>query len=175
QDRVIGLATGVAVALLSLRLRHRLDVSAEILPSHHLPHCLQRIALGADRLQPALNIEKALLPHDPLAPSAHYRVRSPSQIRRDLARGIFRGAKNILQPHRRQHWVIPPKANSAFVAAMEDVLAVYTRPRDGDCPLVCLDETSKQLIAETRVPIPMKAGRPARFDYEYERNGTANL
>ena len=58
---------------------------------------------------------------------------------------------------------------------MEDVLAVYTRPHDRDCPLVCLDETSKQLIAETRVPIPMKAGRPARFDYEYERNGTANL
>ena len=58
---------------------------------------------------------------------------------------------------------------------MEDVLAVYTRPRDGDCPLVCLDETSKQLIAETRVPISMKTGRPARFDYEYERNGTANL
>src|SRR5258707_3273741 len=51
---------------------------------------------------------------------------------------------------------------------MEDVLAVYTRPRDPDCPLVCLDETSKQLLAETRVPIPMKAGRSARFDYEYE-------
>jgi len=58
---------------------------------------------------------------------------------------------------------------------MEDVLAVYTRPRDPDRPLVCLDETSKQLIAETRVPIPMKPGRPARCDYEYERNGTANL
>jgi hypothetical protein len=58
---------------------------------------------------------------------------------------------------------------------MEDVLAVYTRPRDPDCPLVCLDETSKQLLAETRVPIPMKPGRPARCDYEYERNGTANL
>ena len=72
-----------------------------------------------------------------------------------------RAQKNTLQPHRRQYWVIPPKANSAFVAAMEDVLAVYTRPRDGDCPLVCLDETSKQLIAETRVPMPMKAGRPA--------------
>src|SRR5215813_1242215 len=83
--------------------------------------------------------------------------------------------KNALKPHRRQCWVIPPKANSAFVAAMEDVLAVYTRPHDPDCPLVCLDETSKQLVAETRVPIPMKAGRPARFDYEYERNGTANL
>ena len=59
--------------------------------------------------------------------------------------------------------------------SMEDVLAVYMRPRNPDCPLVCLDETSKQLLAETRVPIPMKAGRPACFDYEYERNGTANL
>ncbi len=58
---------------------------------------------------------------------------------------------------------------------MEDVLAVYTRPRDPDCPLVCLDETSKQLIAETRVPVPMKPGCPGRFDYEYQRNGTANL
>ena len=53
---------------------------------------------------------------------------------------------------------IPPKANGAFVAAMEDVLAVYTRPRDPDRPLVCLDETSKQLLAETRVPIPMRLG-----------------
>src|SRR3984893_16830121 len=83
--------------------------------------------------------------------------------------------KNILQPHRQQCWVIPPKANGAFVAAMEDVLAVYTRPRDPDYPLVCLDETSKQFFAETRLPIPMKRGRPARCDYEYERNGTANI
>ena len=58
---------------------------------------------------------------------------------------------------------------------MEDVLAVYTRPHDPDCPLVCLDETSKQLVAETRLPVPMRAGRPVRFDYEYARNGTANL
>jgi DDE superfamily endonuclease len=58
---------------------------------------------------------------------------------------------------------------------MEDVLAVYTRPRDPDCPLVCLDETSKQLMAETRTPIPMKRGRAARVDDEDERNGTANL
>jgi transposase len=83
--------------------------------------------------------------------------------------------KNILKPHLKQQWVIPPKANSAFVAAMEDVLAVYTRPRDPDIPLVCLDETSKQLTAETRAPVPMKPGQPARSDYEYERNGTANL
>lgn len=58
---------------------------------------------------------------------------------------------------------------------MEDVLAVYTRPHDPERPLVCLDETSKQLVAETRAPIPMKAGRPVRADYEYERNGVANL
>ncbi len=58
---------------------------------------------------------------------------------------------------------------------MEDVLAVYTRPRDPNRPLVRLDESSKQLLAETRVPIPMKPERPARFDHEYERNGTANL
>src|SRR6201992_21910 len=83
--------------------------------------------------------------------------------------------KNALKPHRRQCWVIPPKANSAFVAAMEDVLAGDTRPRDPDYPRVCLDETTKQLIAETRTPIPIKRGRAARVDYEYERNGTANL
>jgi hypothetical protein len=58
---------------------------------------------------------------------------------------------------------------------MEDVLEVYHRPRDPECPVVCLDEASKQLIAETRVPIAAKPGRPARYDYEYERNGTANL
>lgn len=58
---------------------------------------------------------------------------------------------------------------------MEEVLDVYHRPRDRACPLVCLDETSKQLIKETRVPIPAKPGRPARTDYEYERNGTANI
>jgi hypothetical protein len=58
---------------------------------------------------------------------------------------------------------------------MENILAVYTRPHDPDRPLVCLDETSKQLIRETRVPVPMKPGRPARVDYEYERNGTANI
>src|ERR1700723_3036676 len=57
---------------------------------------------------------------------------------------------------------------------MEEVLDVYHRPRDPACPLVCLDETSKQLIKETRVPIPARPGRP-RTDYEYERNGTANI
>lgn len=58
---------------------------------------------------------------------------------------------------------------------MEDVLAVYTRPHDPLHPLVCLDETSKQLVAETRTPIAAKSGQSARFDYEYKRNGVANL
>ena len=58
---------------------------------------------------------------------------------------------------------------------MEDVLEVYHRPHVPDRPAVCLDETSKQLIAETRVPIPAKPGHPKRYDYEYQRNGTANL
>ena len=58
---------------------------------------------------------------------------------------------------------------------MEDVLEVYRRPHDPAFPMVCVDEASKQLIAETRVPIAAKPGHPARHDYEYERNGTANL
>jgi hypothetical protein len=58
---------------------------------------------------------------------------------------------------------------------MEDVLAVYQRPHDPKRPLVCLDEQSKQLIREVSPAKLMKAGQPARVDYEYERNGTANL
>ena len=58
---------------------------------------------------------------------------------------------------------------------MEEVLDVYTRTHDPEMPLVCLDETSKQLVSETRTPVPMKPGQPERIDYEYERNGTANL
>jgi hypothetical protein len=58
---------------------------------------------------------------------------------------------------------------------MEDVLEVYHRPHDPEYPVVCVDETSKQLISETRIPIKAKPGQPARHDYEYERNGTANL
>ncbi len=58
---------------------------------------------------------------------------------------------------------------------MEDVLEVYQRPHNPTRPVVCLDETAKQLISETRVPIAAKPGQVARYDYEYERNGTANL
>ncbi len=71
--------------------------------------------------------------------------------------------------------MIPPKANAEFVCAMEDVLEVYKRPQDPQRPVVCLDETSKQLVGETRTPVPAAPGQPRRVDYEYQRNGTANL
>jgi DDE superfamily endonuclease len=58
---------------------------------------------------------------------------------------------------------------------MEDVLEVYHRPYDPKRPVICLDEASKQLIGETRRPLPPEPGQPERFDYEYVRNGTANL
>jgi hypothetical protein len=58
---------------------------------------------------------------------------------------------------------------------MEDVLEVYARPYDPRHPQVCLDEASKQLVADVTPPLPVEPGRPAREDYEYERRGTANL
>ncbi len=58
---------------------------------------------------------------------------------------------------------------------MEDVLCVYTRPYDARRPQVCMDETSKQLVSETRVPLPMQPGQPERYDYEYERQGVCNV
>jgi hypothetical protein len=57
---------------------------------------------------------------------------------------------------------------------MEDVPGVQKRPHDPSRPLVCLDETSKRLVAETRTPPPMRPGEPARLDHEYARNGVAN-
>jgi hypothetical protein len=71
--------------------------------------------------------------------------------------------------------VIPPEASGAFVARMEDVLEVYHRPYDERRPLVCLDEVPVQLVGETRVPLPPQPGQPRRYDYEYKRNGTANV
>lgn len=71
--------------------------------------------------------------------------------------------------------MIPPEGEAAFVAAMEDIWEVYQRPHDPSYPLVCVDEATKQLIKETRRPLPLKPGQIARHDYEYERNGTANL
>ena len=65
--------------------------------------------------------------------------------------------------------------SAEFVARMEDVLDLYAEPYDPKRPVVCFDETSKQLVSEKRSPIPAKARRRERFDYEYQRNGTRNL
>ena len=74
-----------------------------------------------------------------------------------------------------KQWCIPPKANAEFVWKMEDVLEVYKRPYDPHRPVVCLDETSKQLIGEVRTPVPVAPGQVAHYDCEYVRNGVANL
>ena len=72
-------------------------------------------------------------------------------------------------------WCIPPEQDAAFVCAMENVLEVYHRPYDSKRPVVCLDEKPQQLVKETRLPLPAQVGAARRYDYEYERNGTANL
>ena len=70
--------------------------------------------------------------------------------------------------------MIPANQNGEFVARMEDVLDIYQWEHDEDYPVVCMDEQPIQLVKETRQPIPCEPGKPARYDYEYERNGTAN-
>ena len=83
--------------------------------------------------------------------------------------------KNQLQPHRKKYWRIPPRGNAAFVACMEDVLEVYARPYDPRRPVVCMDETNKQLIGEVREPLPVAPGQPERIEHEYVRNGVAQI
>ena len=83
--------------------------------------------------------------------------------------------KNELKPWLRECWVIPPQASAEFVCCMEDVLDIYQRPYDPKYPVICLDETNKQLVEETKVPLPAEPGQVARYDYEYERNGVRNL
>jgi hypothetical protein len=71
--------------------------------------------------------------------------------------------------------VIPPEANAEFVAAMEHVLDVYKRPYDPTHPVICMDETPRQLIGQVRDPIAATAGQPMREDCEYERLGVCNV
>lgn len=80
-----------------------------------------------------------------------------------------------MKPWKVVSWIIPPKQNSQFVAQMEQVLDVYKRPYDKGFPLVCMDESPKQMIKETKTPIPMKPGSVTKIDFEYERCGVANI
>ena len=74
-----------------------------------------------------------------------------------------------------EYWVIPPEADAEFVASMEAVLDVYSRPYNAACPVLCMDEQPVQLLKDTRVPIAATATHGRRIDYEYERAGTANI
>ena len=74
-----------------------------------------------------------------------------------------------------EYWVIPPQSDAEFVASMEQVLDLYQKPYDPDCPVVCMDEQPVQLVKETRAPMAATKNRPRRVDYEYERAGTASV
>lgn len=74
-----------------------------------------------------------------------------------------------------EYWVIPPEADSEFVAQMEEVLETYEKPYDPAFPVVCMDEQPVQLLKEMRVPIPATARHAKRVDYQYERAGTATI
>jgi hypothetical protein len=86
-----------------------------------------------------------------------------------------RGAKKgDLKPWQREEWVIP-SVSGEFVARMEDVLDLYAQPEDPKRPVVCFDELHYQMVGEVRQPLPARPGQPERFDYEYKREGVANL
>lgn len=74
-----------------------------------------------------------------------------------------------------QYWVIPPEADAEFVAHMEDVLDVYSRPYDANVPVLCMDEQPVQLVEEVKRPIEATKDHPKRVDYEYKRAGVANI
>lgn len=96
-----------------------------------------------------------------------HRSLSSETVRRRLA-------EKELKPWQEKMWCIP-KVDAEFVARMEDVLQLYAEAPDDRRPVVCFDETPRQLIGESRVPVAAKPGQPARVDYEYVRNGTANV
>jgi hypothetical protein len=80
-----------------------------------------------------------------------------------------------LKPWKKQQWVIPPEHNGEFVASMEKVLDIYKRPYDPRYPLVCMDESPRQLIRGTRLALSASCGVAERIDYEYERCGVCNV
>src|SRR5262249_15335761 len=82
--------------------------------------------------------------------------------------------KTVLKPWLKQPWCIP-EVGAEFVAPMEEVLEGYAEPYDPTRPKVNVDETTKQLMQETRQPLPVQPGQPQRYDYEYARNGTRHL
>ena len=108
----------------------------------------------------------ALLAEAVVALTSHARI-SRHTIGRRLA-------ENDLKPWQQKMWCVP-KIDAEYVARMEDVLDLYTQPPPPGTAVVCVDESPRQLIGEVRARTPVAPGRPARQDYEYHRNGTANV
>jgi hypothetical protein len=108
----------------------------------------------------------ALLADAMVALTAHERI-----SRQTIARRL---ADNDLKPWQRKMWCVP-RIDAEYVARMEDVLEQYTTSPAPGTAVVCLDETPRQLVAEVRPPSPPAPGQPGRQDYEYRRNGTANV
>ena len=95
------------------------------------------------------------------------------RVSHETVRQVLR--HNEIKPWQKQEWCIPPDANADFVYHMEDVLTVYQLPLDSAIPNVCVDESPVQLVQEKRAALPAEPGRPARYDYQYEQKGSANL
>lgn len=83
--------------------------------------------------------------------------------------------RNEIRPHLNTYWCIPPKEDADFVASMEDILDVYQLPYDPRFPVWCMDEKPYQLLGNSREPLPMRPGDPAKTDAEYIRNGTVSV
>jgi hypothetical protein len=83
--------------------------------------------------------------------------------------------KNERKPWQKKEWCMPPEQDAAFVCPMEETLDISKQPYDSQCPQVCIDAMSTQLIGEVRAPLPAAPGKPLRYDTEYQRNGTANI
>jgi transposase len=107
-----------------------------------------------------------------LLADAFVKLTEHEQLSRETVRR--RLAENDLKPWRKDMWCIP-KVDAEYVARMEDVLDLYAEAPDPQRPVLCFDESPTQLIGEVRQPIPAAPGRLERYDFEYKRNGTANL
>ena len=87
--------------------------------------------------------------------------------------GAANAKKNELKPWLKKGWCLPEAPSAEFVAAMEDVLDVYHRPYDPEYPVVCMDEASKQLIAEVRQPLPAQPNLPGKQRLKQSRQTPA--
>ncbi|HYQ91885.1 MAG TPA: IS630 family transposase [Candidatus Competibacteraceae bacterium] len=99
-------------------------------------------------------------------------LRQVEAISHDTVRRILK--KNHLKPWQRKEWCIP-RVSPDYVWHMEDVLELYAEPYDARYPQICFDESPVQLTSEKRRPLPVRPGQPECYDYEYKREGTANL